>query len=124
MIIHKLIDASFTTIYRSSSDQDPWKLGEESAYVDLPYTIRGTPCGHPGLYTRLTPEFIKFGSKVEKQIGAMDKILIREWSKLRWGVYDEVHVNRSGVSFYDHSDLKVRPVSCSMEIKGELNKPY
>ncbi|XP_076812313.1 uncharacterized protein LOC143459166 isoform X2 [Clavelina lepadiformis] len=104
---------------RSGIKKTLWSFGDPFAYIAQPYVIKTTPCGFPGSYLRISPEFIRFGEAVQEHFGPQDKILAREWAKLRWGLYDETAVHAEASRFYLHSDLSIRPTICSSTIPGK-----
>ena len=54
-------------------------------YDTAPYTVRGSECGQPGSYIHITPEFLVDSSAY----GNWGKVVVHEWAKLRWGVFEE-----------------------------------
>jgi len=56
-------------------------------YADAPYTVRGAECGDPGSHIHFTPGFLTNSTK--GVYGNVGKVLVHEWAKLRWGVYEE-----------------------------------
>jgi len=59
---------------------------ENSLYGMTPYTLTSSSCGEPGQFTHLTPEFMAGGTT---EYGNWGKVLVHEWAKLRWGVFEE-----------------------------------
>ncbi|XP_047476067.1 calcium-activated chloride channel regulator 3A-1-like [Penaeus chinensis] len=57
-------------------------------YGNQPHTEQPGGCGDPGLYIHLTPEYL-VDDKVSGVWGPRSKVLVHEWAKLRWGVFDE-----------------------------------
>nr|XP_018672742.1 uncharacterized protein LOC100182654 [Ciona intestinalis] len=105
----------------SKESSGPWKLGDKYAYVSDPYVIKTTPCGFPGAYLRLSPEFVLFGEDMTEMRGAApEKIVSREWAKLRWGTFDEKARAEDTTKFYLHSDRSVKPTICSSVIPGDV----
>ncbi|XP_078481065.1 uncharacterized protein LOC100182654 [Ciona intestinalis] len=105
----------------SKEGSGPWKLGDKYAYVSDPYVIKTTPCGFPGAYLRLSPEFVLFGEDMTEMRGAApEKIVSREWAKLRWGTFDEKARTEDTTKFYLHSDRSVKPTICSSVIPGDV----
>ena len=71
-------------------------------YSDAPYTLRGSGCGEPGSYIHFTPGtgekfcllfFLQFSDagflNDNAAYGNIGKVLVHEWAKLRWGVFEE-----------------------------------
>merc|ERR1711970_768968 len=54
-------------------------------FSDGPYTVRGSGCGEPGSFMHITPAFLEDSSAY----GNWGKVIVHEWAKLRWGVYEE-----------------------------------
>ena len=61
---------------RQNNPQNIWMPRDPAAYIVRPYTIKATPCGHPGTYMRLSPEFVLFGNEtdVKDQLGSPDLV--------------------------------------------------
>ncbi|XP_063590890.1 calcium-activated chloride channel regulator 3A-1-like [Penaeus indicus] len=57
-------------------------------YGNQPHTEQPGGCGDPGLYIHLTPEYL-VDDKESDVWGPRSKVLVHEWAKLRWGVFDE-----------------------------------
>ncbi|XP_069958008.1 calcium-activated chloride channel regulator 4 isoform X1 [Cherax quadricarinatus] len=57
-------------------------------YGDQPYTVQPGGCGEPGQYIHLTPQYLTDETQVTNW-GPRGRMLIHEWAKLRWGVFDE-----------------------------------
>ncbi|XP_046645406.1 calcium-activated chloride channel regulator 1-like [Daphnia pulicaria] len=66
-------------------DLPNWKYGER------PYTVQLGGCGDPGEYIHLTPNYVKnFDSEFNLfQFGPAGKVIVREWARLRYGVFEE-----------------------------------
>uniref|UniRef100_F6SEY1 VWFA domain-containing protein n=1 Tax=Ciona intestinalis TaxID=7719 RepID=F6SEY1_CIOIN len=85
-----------------------------------PYVIKTTPCGFPGAYLRLSPEFVLFGEDMTEMRGAApEKIVSREWAKLRWGTFDEKARAEDTTKFYLHSDRSIF-LHLSLPITGDV----
>eukprot|EP00090_Calanus_glacialis_P010249 TRINITY_DN18632_c0_g1_i4.p1 TRINITY_DN18632_c0_g1~~TRINITY_DN18632_c0_g1_i4.p1 ORF type:complete len:980 (-),score=267.96 TRINITY_DN18632_c0_g1_i4:71-3010(-) len=60
------------------------------AYGHNPYTVQNGECGEAGDFTHLTPWFVvNHDTIAQDALGRTDKILVHEWAKLRWGVFEE-----------------------------------
>ncbi|XP_037785047.1 calcium-activated chloride channel regulator 3A-1-like [Penaeus monodon] len=57
-------------------------------YGNQPHTEQPGGCGDPGLYIHLTPEYL-VNDEESNVWGPRSKVLVHEWAKLRWGVFDE-----------------------------------
>ena len=52
--------------------------------------MQNRECGEPGDYTHLTSWFIlNHASNASDKFGRTDKVVVHEWAKLRWGVFEE-----------------------------------
>ncbi|XP_069959397.1 calcium-activated chloride channel regulator 1 isoform X4 [Cherax quadricarinatus] len=60
-----------------------------SVYKNQPYTQQSGGCGEPGMYIHLTPEYL-IDRRQAAWWGPRGKVLLMEWAKLRWGVFDEL----------------------------------
>merc|ERR1712226_897879 len=59
-------------------------------YGNNPYTVQNGECGDAGDFTHLTSWFVANHETTAAEVfGRTDKILVHEWAKLRWGVYEE-----------------------------------
>ncbi|KAG7170038.1 Calcium-activated chloride channel regulator 1-like 7 [Homarus americanus] len=73
-----------------SYEESDIKIAKENVlYGDQPYTLQPGECGEPGLYIHLTPTYLTHPNIINLW-GPPEKVLMAEWSKLRWGVFDEV----------------------------------
>ena len=58
--------------------------------VDNPYTLQPGDCGDRGKFIHLTQEFITHIKDTSADIfGPIEKVFVHEWSKLRYGVFEE-----------------------------------
>ncbi|KAK4015731.1 hypothetical protein OUZ56_030705 [Daphnia magna] len=66
-------------------DHPNWKYG------DMPYTVQLGGCGDPGQYIHWTPNYVNtFDYDTTKlQFGPAGKLFVREWARLRYGVFEE-----------------------------------
>ena len=61
-----------------------------TAYGDNPYTLQSGDCGQPGDHIHLTPWYVThYDTEAETMYGRAEKVLVHEWAKLRWGVFEE-----------------------------------
>ena len=59
-------------------------------HVDNPYTVQPGGCGERSKYIHLTPEFIfHLNNTSTDTFGPLEKVFVHEWSKLRYGVFEE-----------------------------------
>ena len=70
-------------------------------YSDAPYTVRGNACGEQGSHIHFTPGEEEHLDETESLFclpgflndsslyGAAGKVVVQEWAKLRWGVFEE-----------------------------------
>ncbi|XP_049628509.1 calcium-activated chloride channel regulator 1 [Suncus etruscus] len=80
---------------------------------DEPYTEQMGNCGEKGERIYFTPDFIA-GKKLNEH-GPQGRAFVHEWAHLRWGVFNEYNNDQR---FY-LSKGKIRPVTCSANIRGE-----
>jgi len=74
------------TLEGESFDKSEIRIDRPSpVYGDSPYTEHGPGCGEPGDYMHITPGFLEDSSAY----GNWGKVVVHEWAKLRWGVYEE-----------------------------------
>ena len=60
------------------------------AYGDSPYTLQSGDCGDPGDHIHLTPWYVNhFQDQAEVLYGRAEKVMVHQWAKVRWGVYEE-----------------------------------
>ncbi|XP_038047849.1 calcium-activated chloride channel regulator 3A-1-like [Patiria miniata] len=81
-----------------------------------PYTNKATPCGEPGQYIHLTPDYI-LSQSTAQPFGPYDKTLTHEWAHYRWGVFDEYPL-QNGAHFYAASNGDIEAVRCVLKITG------
>ena len=58
-------------------------------YMDNPYTFQPGNCYERGKYIHLTPEFIMNLNNTSENFGPLEKVFVHEWSKYRYGVFEE-----------------------------------
>ncbi|ROT80735.1 hypothetical protein C7M84_000515 [Penaeus vannamei] len=58
-------------------------------YENQPYTRQPGECGDPGEFIHMTPAYLK-EQVYSYYYGPPAKVLVMEWARLRWGVYDEI----------------------------------
>ena len=59
-------------------------------YGHNPYTVQNRECGDPGEFTLLSSWFVlNHASNASTEFGRTDKVVVHEWAKLRWGVFEE-----------------------------------
>ena len=59
-------------------------------YLDNPYTLQSGGCGERGQYIHLTPDFTSnLHDSTTDDFGPVEKVFVHEWSKLRYGVFEE-----------------------------------
>merc|ERR1711892_909497 len=74
------------TLEGESFETSEIRIDRPSAvYEDSPYTVHGAGCGEPGSFMQITPGFLNDSSAY----GLWGKVIVHEWAKLRWGVYEE-----------------------------------
>lgn len=85
---------------------------------DEPYTEQIGRCGEQGERIHFTPDFL--AGKMQTQYGPQGRAFVREWARLRWGVFDEYNNKEK---FYLASG-KNEAVRCSAAVTGrsEFNK--
>nr|XP_045614382.1 calcium-activated chloride channel regulator 4A-like [Procambarus clarkii] len=63
-----------------------WRVGpSHPLFLDNPWTQQPRGCGEPGDFTYLSENFLSSNSDSVSQ----GKLLIHEWAKFRWGVFEE-----------------------------------
>ncbi|XP_063599102.1 calcium-activated chloride channel regulator 1-like isoform X2 [Penaeus indicus] len=58
-------------------------------YGHQPYTEQPGGCGRPGKFSHFTPEFLT-DENLSYVWGPPERLMVFEWAKLRWGVYEEI----------------------------------
>merc|ERR1711971_216439 len=68
-----------------------FRLGPSNpVYGHNPYTVQNRDCGDPGDFTHLTSWFVlNHATNASTEFGRTDKVIVHEWAKLRWGVFEE-----------------------------------
>nr|XP_006811202.1 PREDICTED: epithelial chloride channel protein-like [Saccoglossus kowalevskii] len=87
-------------------------------YGDNPYTKQILKCGQPGEYVHLTERWVKDERYSWYYWGDPGKVIVHEWSHLRWGVYDEYPIEDNEHFYYDENG-RVQPTRCSASVVGE-----
>ncbi|XP_014279216.1 calcium-activated chloride channel regulator 1 [Halyomorpha halys] len=71
-------------------------------FRDMPWTQQSKPCGHQGDFIYLSYRLL-----IDQHHHDIGRVLVREWAKYRYGVFDEVgYVDDSVYPTCYHSDLK------------------
>ena len=92
--------------------------------MDNPYTLQPGGCGERSRFIHLTPEFITNLDNISTvQFGPLEKVFVHEWSKLRYGVFEEFGYpgdEQYPLFYYENSfGDKLKPNFCTDEpIKG------
>ncbi|XP_002731426.1 calcium-activated chloride channel regulator 1-like [Saccoglossus kowalevskii] len=86
-------------------------------YGHNPYVSQHSPCGQPGEYMHLTPNWITGSDTVIANWGPQGKVIVHEWGHLQWGLFDE-YPTEDYNHFYLH-DGKAEPTRCSETITGD-----
>ncbi|XP_064594338.1 calcium-activated chloride channel regulator 1-like [Liolophura sinensis] len=80
-----------------------------------PFVIRSSPCGQPGWYMQLTPEYLT-DATIAEQYGTYEKVIVHEWAHLRYGVFDEYP---DGHEFYAAENGEIEGTRCSTALRGQ-----
>nr|XP_039256541.1 calcium-activated chloride channel regulator 3A-1-like [Styela clava] len=84
-----------------------------------PYCWKDTPCGSPGSYIHLTPEYL-LNSAISERYGPKGKLVVHEWGHCRWGVFDEYTTgDPNDKPFYLNSKGQAEATRCSLGIQGQ-----
>ncbi|CAH1799912.1 unnamed protein product [Owenia fusiformis] len=86
---------------------------------DKPFVIKTTPCGKLGHYMHLTPDFL-MDPNIGILYGAYEKVIVHEWSHLRYGVYDEYGGGGNEPRFYTTQFGDIEATRCSLGFSGKL----
>ncbi|KAK7069277.1 hypothetical protein SK128_016169 [Halocaridina rubra] len=94
--VHILIPKSWTntqvnrTALNENYEESDIRIDHmNNVYKNQPYTHQPGGCGTPGQYIHLTPEYLTDMTQAAWW-GPRGKVLLMEWAKLRWGVFDEL----------------------------------
>ncbi|CAG0880619.1 unnamed protein product [Cyprideis torosa] len=89
-----------------------------------PYTLQSKGCGEPGEYISLSASFLKNSNASRNEA----RLMVREWAKFRYGVFDEVgyHHDPMYPEFYtdyvSDGSTAQRPTACTdLPLAGERN---
>nr|DBA17898.1 TPA: hypothetical protein GDO54_016209 [Pyxicephalus adspersus] len=81
---------------------------------DSPYTRQYGGCREQGQFIHLTPNFL-LNEDLISVYGPRGKLFVREWARLRWGVFEEYNTEQP---FYISPNLQVEATRCSVNISG------
>ncbi|KAK8376795.1 hypothetical protein O3P69_010010 [Scylla paramamosain] len=104
-------------------------LPPNPVYGEQPYTVQPGQCGEPGLYMHLTSRYL-INDDVACRWGDRGKALMKEWTRLRWGAFDESGYKDDSIFplYYPHAsgeeEPHLVPNVCSDEpVIGKYKKP-
>ncbi|KAM5148113.1 calcium-activated chloride channel regulator 1-like [Mantella aurantiaca] len=86
---------------------------------DSPYTKQYGGCREQGRFIHLTPNFL-MNDDLTSVYGSRGKLFVREWARLRWGVFEEYNTEQP---FYISPDLQIEATRCSVNISGIYRVP-
>jgi hypothetical protein len=72
-------------------------------YGARPYTQQSRGCGQPGDYTGLPFNFLTTWNNTWETFGDPAKLFVKEWAKLRYGIFDEL-----GFAGKKNNELKIK----------------
>ncbi|XP_071515614.1 calcium-activated chloride channel regulator 2-like isoform X1 [Panulirus ornatus] len=87
-------------------------------FGDNPWTQQPRGCGQPGDFIYMSDTFLN-----DSSLGSQDKLLVHEWAKFRWGVFEEYGHLHDAVfpSAYRVNHMAFEPNYCSNgEISGDM----
>ncbi|KZS12185.1 Calcium-activated chloride channel regulator 2 [Daphnia magna] len=92
-----LIPQTWVNITANSSTWETFQDAEvqidlpNSKYGDRPYTVQLGGCGDPGQYIHWTPNYVlnSSSSQMQSQFVPAGKVFVKEWARLRYGVFEE-----------------------------------
>nr|XP_053653162.1 calcium-activated chloride channel regulator 1-like [Cherax quadricarinatus] len=80
---------NFTITTTERFEESVIRIDKQSkVYLGQPYTVQPGLCGDPGRYIHLSPEYLTDTAQAALW-GPPDKALVKEWARVRWGVFEE-----------------------------------
>ncbi|XP_042893793.1 calcium-activated chloride channel regulator family member 3-like [Penaeus japonicus] len=73
----------------SYEDSDIRVAPAHPAYADQPFTLQPGGCGSPGMFSHFTSKLFT-DTNLSDVWGPPERLLVLEWAKLRWGVFEEL----------------------------------
>ncbi|XP_070559947.1 calcium-activated chloride channel regulator 1-like [Ptychodera flava] len=92
----------------------------ENVGRETPYTNQFGSCGEEAEYIHLTDKFILDSQWTVDTYGDPGKVIVHEWSHLRWGLFNEYATN-DNERFYLNERGSVEPTRCSKAVIGKSN---
>ncbi|XP_047488362.1 calcium-activated chloride channel regulator 1-like [Penaeus chinensis] len=82
-------DTDEVAVFESFEESDLRIDNPNTVYENQPYTRQPGECRDPGDFIHMTPAYLK-EEVFSYYYGPPAKVLVMEWARLRWGVYDEI----------------------------------
>lgn len=82
-------DTDDVAVFESFTESDLRIDNPNPVYENQPYTRQPGECRDPGDFIHMTPAYLK-EEIFSYYYGPPAKVLVMEWARLRWGVYDEI----------------------------------
>lgn len=82
-------DTDEVAVFESFKESELRIDNPNPVYENQPYTRQPGECGDPGEFIHMTPAYLK-EQVYSYYYGPPAKVLVMEWARLRWGVYDEI----------------------------------
>ncbi|XP_021963561.1 calcium-activated chloride channel regulator 1 [Folsomia candida] len=103
-----------TATYQSSNSADISFTGDHPVYIDKPWTLQYGPCGVPGKKISVPVSFLS-SSITDMELKA--RLMVRDWVKLRYGVFDEngfAHDEKYPAEFVGSKGKPVQATECRL----------
>lgn len=88
-------DSKCQTIIRPPRGGTPYRNADihisqrHPVFNEEPYTQQSGGCGQPGDAVYLPYTFVTYWNHTQMEYGRPSKLFIKEWAKLRYGIFDE-----------------------------------
>ncbi|KAL3847270.1 hypothetical protein ACJMK2_018190 [Sinanodonta woodiana] len=112
---------NYKMIYHLPYSREIIMVDNPSNRGNKPYVYRAEGCGAPGLFLHLTPELILHENMPDGD--TWGHIIAREWSKLRWGLFNEMAMDDGPQFFLNNGTWKPVTYMRGRALEKKSSKP-
>lgn len=122
-------DSKCQTIIRPPRGGTPYRNADihisqrHPVFNEEPYTQQSGGCGQPADAVHLPYTFVTYWNHTQMEYGAPSKLFIKEWAKLRYGIFDEFGFIGDPMypNYYYHNGRIVPSGASNVNLEGKRN---